>query len=626
MFTKGALFIVTFFSFGLTFVHAHTYRATPNVSLTRNAFGAIETLSNEVSFTEYALNEHSIVTGEVTRIGNETYVLSLTRDRYNRPVCVDGNYLTYHNGKILTISNDEAFVTYHHKRGIGDAGYEIIFADGSRFKRVVSRDAYRPFLVTAITNFSNEAIVGDGLVYHYDALNHPRVRNSDSFNYNSRGEIVYAAIASNLFTYAYDGIGNRLHSTCNGVTNFYAANKLSQYSRMTIGTDVVDFFHDVDGRLCAFSEYALEYDAGGRLVSVATNGVRIAMFFYDAQSRRVKKATQSAVHTYFYDAWNLIEERVHHADGVRDVVKYVWGKDFSGELQKAGGVGGLLYMKHNGTIYIPCYDANGNITDYLNLQGGVVASYVYDPFGGLMWQSGSLADLFPLRFSMKYYDKETAFYYYGLRYYLPKFGRWLSRDPIGEKGGLNLYAFCANNPVSNFDLLGAYTLADARRSLVEKGVQKLERGLFGLKYSDAQIFDEWLRLERMRGEWWKNLPKCPRQISFQNGVPQNPDPSIWSLDNSLKNRIALKIFHGGATMDLRTKGSHKSHPRGNQCVYDKCGKLITEIPSAGTADYYSPNSIFAYPNHITHDVVPFNLASELGRESDYYSVRPSWNE
>ena len=48
----------------------------------------------------------------------------------------------------------------------------------------------------------------------------------------------------------------------------------------------------------------------------------------------------------------------------------------------------------------------------------------------------------------------SGLYYYGYRYYDAVTGRWPSRDPIGEEGGLNLYGFLGNNSVENFDLLG----------------------------------------------------------------------------------------------------------------------------------------------------------------------------
>ena len=68
--------------------------------------------------------------------------------------------------------------------------------------------------------------------------------------------------------------------------------------------------------------------------------------------------------------------------------------------------------------------------------------------------SRPLADAFNIRYSTKYYDAESDLYYYGYRYYAPSLHRWLTRDPIAEKGGLNLYGFCANCGVLKFDAEG----------------------------------------------------------------------------------------------------------------------------------------------------------------------------
>ena len=135
--------------------------------------------------------------------------------------------------------------------------------------------------------------------------------------------------------------------------------------------------------------------------------------------------------------------------------KYYWGKDLSGTLQGAGGVGGLLYETIDGVIYIPCYDNNGNVTKYVDENGNIVASYTYDAFGVLIAKSGPLADVFRHRFSTKYYDAETGLYYYGYRFYHPALMRWLNRDPIEEDGGVNLYGFCGNNGINSVDYMGA---------------------------------------------------------------------------------------------------------------------------------------------------------------------------
>ena len=159
-------------------------------------------------------------------------------------------------------------------------------------------------------------------------------------------------------------------------------------------------------------------------------------------------------HTFFYDGWNLALETVAHTNGTVDRIEYVWGLDLSGTLQGAGGVGGLLAVKIGGQIYIPFYDNNGNIAGYVDTLGNIRAHYEYSPFGETVAQTGDLADTFPHRFSTKYYDAETRSYYYGYRHYAPKLGCWLSKDPIGEKGGVNLYGFAGNDPVNRWDSLG----------------------------------------------------------------------------------------------------------------------------------------------------------------------------
>jgi len=63
------------------------------------------------------------------------------------------------------------------------------------------------------------------------------------------------------------------------------------------------------------------------------------------------------------------------------------------------------------------------------------AEYEYDPFGGIIKQTGSAASANPFRFSTKYVDDETGLSYYGYRYYDAEKGRWVSRDPIWERGG-----------------------------------------------------------------------------------------------------------------------------------------------------------------------------------------------
>ena len=78
------------------------------------------------------------------------------------------------------------------------------------------------------------------------------------------------------------------------------------------------------------------------------------------------------------------------------------------------------------------------------------------PFGEVIRATGPMAKVNPFRFSTKYQDDETDIVMYPGRPYNPSTGRFLCKDPIGEKGGLNTYCFVGNNPISRYDALGLW--------------------------------------------------------------------------------------------------------------------------------------------------------------------------
>jgi RHS repeat-associated protein len=160
-----------------------------------------------------------------------------------------------------------------------------------------------------------------------------------------------------------------------------------------------------------------------------------------------------------YDGWNPVAEYSISNNQYSIFKSFTWGMDLSGTLQGAGGVGGLLMVSEisNSQIsnYYPTYDGNGNVSEYLDSTGAVVAHYEYDPFGKTTVASGSKAQDFSHRFSTKPLDLTTGLYYYGYRYYDPVTGRWPSRDPIEENGGVNLYSMVTNDVLNAIDVLGA---------------------------------------------------------------------------------------------------------------------------------------------------------------------------
>ena len=135
---------------------------------------------------------------------------------------------------------------------------------------------------------------------------------------------------------------------------------------------------------------------------------------------------------------------------------FFWGPDLSGTLQGAGGVGGLVAVSIAGQYCLPCYDNLGNVMAYVNESGTKIATYTYDAFGHLIAHTGMYYSKFPHRFSTKWQDDYNEFYDYGYRWYWPRIGRWLNRDPIEEEGGVNLYVACFNSLTTTVDMLGLY--------------------------------------------------------------------------------------------------------------------------------------------------------------------------
>ncbi len=186
-------------------------------------------------------------------------------------------------------------------------------------------------------------------------------------------------------------------------------------------------------------------------------------FEYDWQGRRIKKVVKDAGWNtltdtrFLYEGWNLVAE----VNAQRTLVRsYLWGLDLSGAFQGAGGVGGLLAVTDaaQGAHFV-AYDGNGNIMALVKAsEGSIGAQYEYGPFGETIRATGPMAKTNPLRFSSKYTDDETDFVYYGYRYYSPSLGRRISRDPIEEKGGLNVYDFVDNDSISAIDVDGLQLL------------------------------------------------------------------------------------------------------------------------------------------------------------------------
>jgi RHS repeat-associated protein len=105
----------------------------------------------------------------------------------------------------------------------------------------------------------------------------------------------------------------------------------------------------------------------------------------------------------------------------------------------------------------------------------LVASYRYDPFGRIFYQSGTLASANVYRFSSKAQMPNSGLYYYRFRFYDPLTQRWLNRDPIAERGGVNLYAFAQNDSVNEIDLFGEMPASSDVCKALKRKIENLEK-------------------------------------------------------------------------------------------------------------------------------------------------------
>ncbi len=159
------------------------------------------------------------------------------------------------------------------------------------------------------------------------------------------------------------------------------------------------------------------------------------------------------------------------------VRKHTWGLDLGGRagnataegIHAAGGIGGLLVLdttrpaKRGGSrrdlraVPAAACQGIGNVGQVLDASDqSAAARYEYDPYGNVIASAGPYAGLNPLRFSTKWWDDEIGLRYWGYRYYSARLGRWMSRDPIGEEGGVNLLAAMRNDPALRFDATGRF--------------------------------------------------------------------------------------------------------------------------------------------------------------------------
>lgn len=167
-------------------------------------------------------------------------------------------------------------------------------------------------------------------------------------------------------------------------------------------------------------------------------GGRTLTSSYDFEGKRYKKVDSSSGTAYYlYDGDTMIAE----LDTSRNYKKfYVPGE---GEIDKATSERKWY-----------SFDRQGSVVHTVSEQGYILEWLYYDAYGNRIFQTGSPG---PFRYNGKsgyFYDKDVELDLLQARYYIPMIGRFMQTDPIGQAGGLNTYAYCANNPFTGVDPTG----------------------------------------------------------------------------------------------------------------------------------------------------------------------------
>ena len=460
--------------------------ATPNVSLSYDRLGhTLSAVCAGVSTNFYTYNRLGQLTNEVQ---NGT-TIARTYDVLGRPTgyvigdgVASGSMASYSYdalGRFASVSSGTNVFSYSYLPGSSLVS-GMTANTGHAWERIYETD--RDLIATVHNRYGARTI--SRFDYTNDEIGRriTRVDSGEAFSesafelysYNDRSEVVGSQrffgsdlsdrsrlVPNRSFGYSYDPIGNRLSSTEDAdgtpVFTLYESNELNQYVQTSNAVSSTAFEYDADGNMTFDGRFLYSWNGENRMIraeetSVPTNCAPTTIIYaYDEQGRMVSKnitGTNTVARSLLWDGYNIVRETDNGATTYN-----IWGVDLDGTLQGAGGVGGLLLTVSENAFFCPLFDANGNISEYIDSQGRISFHREYDGFGVARDQNQT-EGRHPISYSTKQNDFFLGVCEYEFRHYSPSLGQWLSRDPLIEFFPVLPYQFCNNNPLSDFDYLG----------------------------------------------------------------------------------------------------------------------------------------------------------------------------
>ena len=341
--------------------------------------------------------------------------------------------------------------------------------------------------------------------------------------------------------------------------------------------------YDDDGNLTHDGRWVYSWNAENRLIQMETSTQATAaghpytklQFVYDWEGHRIARhvwqgGTQASPvfkssRRWLYDGWNVIAEFSAPSTTSTALTRldtFTWGLDL-GDVdgiprQSAGGVGGLLVQTavSGGVVERASYDGNGNIVAWTKSTATAPTSRCeYDAFGNTLVSEGIAPSSYG--FSTKPQDAETGFYYYGYRFYDAITGRWMSRDPIQEEGGLNIYCFVKNDGVSRWDVFG---LADSEKCLPMKKIFFIGKDQTSVPM-DPQIGSSYL----------DDIYKEMVSLASQGGYEVVENPTVQQIQDAWRSKKYIHIVyynHGYASGNLGYTYGGKNRDAKPQLIFD----------------------------------------------------------